>query len=88
MEAQADGEALTLTVRDEGPGLPESVSAFYRQPGLARLPPQGDIGLGVWTVCLLVSRLSGQIDAADTAAAGTTICVRLPLRMEDQLAVA
>src|SRR5262249_25171117 len=86
--AQADDETVTLTVRDNGPGLPANVTAFYQQPTLARLPPQGNIGLGVWTVCLLVSRLSGRIDAANTNGGGTTVRVVIPLRMEAKLAVA
>ncbi len=76
---------LHLTVRDEGPGLPANVLDIYRQPTLSRRPPPAGIGLGVWTVCLLVSRLNGRI-AVDTATGlGSTITVILPLHREDKL---
>jgi signal transduction histidine kinase len=85
LEARADAQNLTLIVRDEGPGLPESVRNFYHRPALAGLPPRDNIGLGVWTVCLLTSRLGGRIEAENDVPNGTTIRVALPIKREVKL---
>jgi signal transduction histidine kinase len=81
---EQDGQ-LQLTVRDQGPGLPGNVLDIYRQPTVSRRPPPAGIGLGVWTICLLVSRLNGRI-AIDTAGGiGSTITVILPAHREVNL---
>jgi signal transduction histidine kinase len=85
LEARADDRSMTLVVRDDGPGLPESVRDFYHRPALAGLPPRDNIGLGVWTVCLLASRLAGRIEAGNNAPNGTTIRVVLPFEKEVRL---
>ncbi|HUL06497.1 MAG TPA: ATP-binding protein, partial [Candidatus Acidoferrum sp.] len=76
---------VTLIVRDQGPGLPESVRDFYRRPALSGLPPRDNIGLGVWTVCLLTSRLGGRIETENNDPMGTTILVALPIEKEVRL---
>jgi signal transduction histidine kinase len=76
---------LHLTVRDSGPGLPPDVLELYRHPALAKRPPPAGIGLGVWTICLLVSRLGGYIAADGANAPGVTIAVTIPLRREEGL---
>ena len=81
-ETNADEESVLLIVRDEGQGLPGNVMDFYGQPALAKLPPRSNIGLGVWTICLLVSRLGGHIQTDSVGSNGTTIRVSLPIRME------
>jgi signal transduction histidine kinase len=85
LHASADKGRLSFTVEDEGPGLPLAVREFYRQPSLARHPPREGIGLGVWTICLLVSRLGGRIEIGDEASARTVITVVLPFGMESNL---
>jgi signal transduction histidine kinase len=87
LEARADHQYLRLIVRDGGPGLPNNVTDFYRRPPLAGQAPRDNIGLGVWMVCLLTSRLGGRIDAESTPD-GTTIRVQLPIDGEARLAVA
>ena len=81
-EANADEENVLLIVRDEGLGLPDIVMDFYEQPALAKLPPRNNIGLGVWTICLLVTRLGGRIQTDSGESNGSTIRVSLPIRME------
>jgi signal transduction histidine kinase len=85
MEARADERGVTLIVRDQGAGLPENVRDFYRRPALAGLPPRDNIGLGVWTVCQLASRLGGRIEAKNNDPAGTEILVTLPIAKEVRL---
>jgi signal transduction histidine kinase len=85
LQASANSGYLSLSISDEGPGLPIAVYDFYRQPLLATRPPRAGVGLGVWTICLLVSRLSGRIDVASGPGIGTAITVILPLGMEAKL---
>jgi signal transduction histidine kinase len=82
--AEREGQ-LQLTVRDQGPGLPVNVLDIYRQPGLSRRPPPPGVGLGAWTICLLVSRLGGRIAVETTPGIGSTITVILPVRREEDL---
>jgi K+-sensing histidine kinase KdpD len=49
------------------------------------LPPRDNIGLGVWTVCLLASRLGARIEAKNNDPTGTTILVTLPVKKEVRL---
>lgn len=82
--ARLEGAALRIEVSDSGPGLPEAVRALYERPALASHPPPGGVGLGVWTVCLLVSRLRGTIRSGRSAA-GTMLAVTLPLGRQEPL---
>jgi signal transduction histidine kinase len=83
--AAADRDALHLTIEDEGPGLPAEVRCHYENPSAARQPPVGNVGLGVWTVCMLVVRHRGRIEIAPGYRDGTRITVHLPLVQEEAL---
>lgn len=83
--AMLDARRLRITVQDQGPGLPVSVSECYRQPTLSDRAPSEAVGLGVWTVCLLVARLGGRIDAAAARPSGTIVTVTLPINGEPRL---
>lgn len=76
---------IALRVRDGGPGLPDHVAAFLRRPALSHLPPQGSVGLGIWTICQLTARHSGTIAAQAASGAGSDITVTLPIRRERAL---
>jgi signal transduction histidine kinase len=78
---ERDGIVI-LVVRDDGPGLPQNVRDFYQLPAPAGLPPRNNIGLGVWTVCLLTSRLGGRINLDRHGSTGAVISVSLPTKME------
>jgi signal transduction histidine kinase len=81
--AEHDNGCLTLSVRDEGSGLPANVAAFLCRPPLSRLPPQGTVGLGIWTISLLVARLRGTASVDTTRAGGTVIVISLPIGMKE-----
>jgi signal transduction histidine kinase len=85
LTATAQDDLLHLTVRDDGPGLPPAVLELYRHPALALRPPPHGVGLGVWTICLLVSRLGGRIAVDSATGLGSTITVSLPLHRETRL---
>lgn len=74
LEAGADEHAVTVTVRDDGPGLPEHVVDLLETPGL----PETDdprLGYGLQLVRLLVDHYDGRLDV--TSDDGTEIAVTL-----------
>ncbi len=85
LQVKVSSDDLLVAVSDEGPGLPLDVREFYRNPRLAARPPRGAIGLGVWTICHLVSRLAGCIDVKSETGRGSRITVVLPLTAERKL---
>jgi signal transduction histidine kinase len=77
-----DGQALHLSVRDHGPGVPDAqrrrlAEPFYR-PDAARTRASGGVGLGL-TLCRLVASSHGGTLGFDDAAPGLRVTVRLPL---------
>lgn len=75
-----EGDQAVLTVADDGPGLPEGVSAT---PG-ARFQnrnrsDRGSSGLGLSIVSGLVAQMCGTVDF-DSSPKGLTVTVRLPLQ--------
>lgn len=78
--AAVEGDALVLTVADNGPGLPpETVDRvfdkFYRAPAA----PAGGTGLGLSIVKGFVEAQGGSIRAANRAAGGAVFTIRIPL---------
>ncbi|MEP7100100.1 MAG: ATP-binding protein [Burkholderiales bacterium] len=76
-----DADALTLTVRDHGPGVDEAqlpllAQAFYR-PDSARQRATGGVGLGLY-LCRLVAQAHGGSLNLRNADPGLQIEVRLP----------
>ncbi len=75
-----DGQALVLTVSDNGPGLPaESLpmifEKFYRAPSA----PAGGTGLGLAIVKGFVEAQGGQVKAENQSGGGAKFTIRLPL---------
>ena len=76
------GEALLLTVRDHGPGVPEAqlphlVEPFFRTDS-ARQRSTGGVGLGLH-LCQLITRAHGGSLTLRNALPGLEAAVRLPL---------
>ncbi|WP_250446079.1 HAMP domain-containing sensor histidine kinase [Actinotalea sp. C106] len=74
-------EAVTVSVRDDGPGVPADLlpTLFQRfsRGDAARAPGSGSTGLGLAIVDAVVQAHGGQI-TVDGAAGGTTFLVTLP----------
>jgi signal transduction histidine kinase len=76
------GNALLLTVRDHGPGipadqLPQLGQAFFRLDA-ARQRSTGGVGLGLY-LCRLVAQAHGGELVLENAEPGLRACVRLPV---------
>ncbi|NNC42638.1 MAG: hypothetical protein HKO03_05315 [Acidimicrobiia bacterium] len=83
VDAAAEGDKVTITVADEGIGIPESAleriyERFYRVDG-ARRRQTGGTGLGLSIVRHVVSNHDGVISADSVEGEGTTFRIELPL---------
>jgi PAS domain S-box-containing protein len=73
-----DTETMTeLTVRDDGPGIPEQEWNVLRADGEIN-PLNHGTGLGLWFVNQVVRRSNGTMSFDTNDSGGTTVTVRLP----------
>jgi len=74
---------VTLTVRDQGPGLPpgdpNAVFERFWRDSAARGRDDGGAGLGLAIVAAIVGAHGGSVDASNPAGGGAEFTVRLPL---------
>lgn len=82
LTASRDGDTVVLSVRDEGPGIPEADLAriferFYRVDK-ARSRESGGTGLGLSIVKHLVSLLGGRVTAVNRPRGGAEFSIHLP----------
>jgi two-component system phosphate regulon sensor histidine kinase PhoR len=82
ISAASEGQWVTVTVRDHGPGiarehLPRVTERFYRVDD-ARSRESGGTGLGLAIVKHIVERHKGSLDIRSTVGVGTSVSVRLP----------
>jgi len=82
-QAETPREAVTLTVSDDGPGVPERdqervFDRFYQAPGRLHKGHAG-LGLGLYISRELVRRHGGDMWLQSPAGAGATFFVRLPV---------
>jgi signal transduction histidine kinase len=85
VSAAASAQLLTLTITDDGPGLPEAAQANLFRPftGSGR---RGGTGLGLAIARDLVRAHGGELDLASTGPAGTVFRMILPADGTDSYA--
>ena len=74
---RVEGEAIALTVADEGEGLSDEAIAHLFEPGRSTRP--GGTGLGLAISQLLARQLGGQLRLEATGRAGTTFRLTMPI---------
>jgi two-component system sensor histidine kinase KdpD len=81
VDIEVSGEDITVSVTDEGPGIPEStlphVFERYRR---AEVGAGSSVGLGLFIVRSLTQAQGGEVDAANVPGRGARISFSLPLR--------
>ena len=70
------GWAVVLTVRDQGPGIPDSVQKHLFRPGLSGRP--GGSGLGLAISRLIARQIGAEMVLLSTGPEGTTFRLTLP----------
>jgi len=83
LEAERDDGVVTISVTDEGPGMPPEVAAqvfdrFYRSDG-SRSRHAGGAGLGLSIARSIVEAHGGSIGVESTPSGPTTFSIRLPV---------
>ena len=77
------GKALTVSVTDKGPGIPEERLAVIFDPFYTTKPPGKGTGLGLNIVYRIVTKYSGSISAQSVQGEGTTFSLRFPVADRD-----
>jgi PAS domain S-box-containing protein len=82
ISGKADGDAVEITVEDDGPGIPEAFLPYvfeqFRQADPSLTREHGGLGLGLAISRHLVELHGGTITAANRRQGGAVIVVRLP----------
>jgi signal transduction histidine kinase len=88
VEARADGDEVSVTVADTGPGIPDSARRHLFQPFRRARPDGSGTGLGLFISEALVRRCQGTLTVASAPGGGAAFTVRLRLAGGAQGAVA
>ncbi|MGJ3231801.1 MAG: ActS/PrrB/RegB family redox-sensitive histidine kinase [Oceanicaulis sp.] len=78
-----DGDTITLTVQDDGPGFPPDILAKLGEPYVTTRraePGHGGLGLGVFIAITLTERVGGKVDLSNAPGAGARVTLTLPRR--------
>ncbi len=73
-----EGKVGTLTVEDEGPGIPPEVLTQLFEPFFTTKPPGQGTGLGLAVSKHLLAQFDGQLTAGNRAAGGAKFTITLP----------
>lgn len=76
LSATVEGDAVTVRVADDGPGIDESVRSKLFEPG-GKARDSSGMGLGLYLVETLVTGVGGEVSVADNESKGTVFEVRL-----------
>ncbi len=81
LQVAAEAGHALVSVRDNGPGIPESLLPQLFGPLVSQSPDRQGTGLGLFLVRTLVSELGGEVTVESCPGDGATFQVRLPLCM-------
>jgi two-component system sensor histidine kinase RegB len=76
--AHLDGEILSITIRDRGPGIPADVMARIGEPFFTTKAPGRGMGLGLFLARAVIEGVGGSMEIESTPGGGTQVRVRLP----------
>ncbi|MBN2492809.1 MAG: hybrid sensor histidine kinase/response regulator [Planctomycetes bacterium] len=73
--ARPDGDGVTVSFTDTGPGIPQAIGERVFEPFFTTKPPGQGTGLGLSISRQIVEQLSGRLDFVSQPGAGTTFTV-------------
>jgi len=76
--ASCDGGVVTLTVTDNGPGIPASILPTIFEPNVTTKKSRGRRGLGLHIVQSIVAEHGGEVTAGNQQPRGAVFTMRLP----------
>jgi signal transduction histidine kinase len=79
LTASGDTETISITVRDEGPGLETSWASYLEKQEVDLAPRPGESGLGLWIIRRLVAETEGFVKVETPPNGGTAITINIPL---------
>lgn len=78
-KAQVNEIALTISIADEGEGLPSDIREFLEKPGAGSAPVDRRSGLGLWMVKRICQELRGELRSSMNANRGTVVTITIPI---------
>jgi PAS domain S-box-containing protein len=82
-DAQADDEAVTIAVIDNGAGMPDEVRERAFEPFFTTKPKGRGTGLGLSTVYGFVTQSAGTVRIDSAPGRGTAVMLRMPRWIDD-----
>lgn len=79
VQGAAAPDAVVLTVRDNGPGIPPELQERIFELDFSTKRSPKKLGFGLWWVKMLVQRFGGEIHVESAPGQGTAFYLRLPL---------
>lgn len=79
VELADDADHVTVTIRDDGPGMDATTLRKVREPFFTTKEPGKGMGLGLFVVHQLLRHLQGRLEFESEAGRGTTATVVLPI---------
>lgn len=82
VRSSVDGEELTVSIQDNGRGIPRETLPKIFEPFFTTKKVGEGTGLGLWVSYGIVRSFQGDIKVASTEGQGTTFTITLPLNRE------
>jgi len=76
---------LSISVRDEGPGLDSDRVQYLERTEAVTAPRTGETGLGLWIVRRLLAELDGRLKVERPVQGGTVIALTIPIRATEDM---
>jgi signal transduction histidine kinase/membrane protein implicated in regulation of membrane protease activity len=83
VHARSNGDRVDIVIDDDGPGIPEAVSARLFEPFATTKPPGQGTGLGLYTSYMLVASMQGSLTLDDRPEGGARAVVSLPAAVRE-----
>ncbi len=81
--SRSDGDEITITIKDNGPGIPQANLARIFDPFFTTKPVGKGTGLGLSICYGIINKMGGSIDVQSQIDRGTQFTIRIPVHKND-----